>query len=217
MRANKHNEYAQNIYRPRKVLWFIVIAIIILFCTLIGFAIIKLFVKKPQKQQGQILKRSISSMEDKYRSSNVSVLLDKQNGWSVAEDNGNYAIKSLSNICSFTINTSKSVKDAIINKGTLDSSVNAELKSINDKLANQTLVINDTSSAFFDSNRGKIEFLQKDAEYQSSESGQHVVKVYGQWIGEYQVIIVNDCVKADFNNGQAPIEELLKTIKININ
>ena len=196
------------------------IGLIVLFFLII-ISVGSIFLLKPRKTAKQEpkadLNRSISTMENKYIGRVITYKFPTGGQWQrVDQQNGSeYTYKSAGS-CLVKFSTSNNVKSLVNSGATLNSQMISRLENINNSLNSKSLVLGTTASHEFNSNFGKTEFMTKDSEYTDNEGYKRNIRLYGQWIGDYQLFISTDCRSEDWANQQNSLNEFLDTVSINI-
>ena len=201
----------------RKTVYIGFIALFFFIIILVG-SVFLLRPRKTAKQEPRAdLSKSISTMENKYIGRVITYKFPTGGQWQrVEQQNGSeYTYKSSSS-CLVKFTTSDNVKSLINSGATLNSQMISKLESVNNSLNSKSLVLGTTASHEFNSNFGKTEFMTKDSEYTDNEGYKRNIRLYGQWIGNYQLFISTDCRAEDWANQQKSINEFLDTVSINI-
>jgi len=208
--------YEHEIAKRSRWIWLFCATVLIFAIGLVAFLLLNQ--KKEVVKTGQDLKNSISSLENRYVSKKIEFnVVNRQDDWSDinTELGPTYGLNNSS--CKITLISSDNVKTLVNSGSTLDSAINNQLEKTKDLSPDKNIVVGNTYSDKLISNKGDVEFMIKDAEYKASDGTTHSLKVYGQWIGDYQLFIRQDCSAGDFNDSKEKLESFINNLEIKIN
>jgi len=196
--------------------WLFVIMILVVAAGLGAFILLR--PKQQSTKTGQDLNNSISSYENRYVGKKIEYnLANIQNDWNKISGEGGSNYKLDESSCTSSLLSSDNVKSLINSGSTLASAINKQLEETKDSSPDKTIIIGNTYSANLSSNKGDLEFMIKDADYKAADGTSHKIKIYGQWIGDYQLFIRQDCTVGDFNNSKEKLESFIDRLAIIVN
>jgi hypothetical protein len=202
----------------KSYIWRWLFAIIILVVAVSLGAFISLRPKQQSTKTGQDLNNSISSYENRYVGKKIEYnLTNKQNDWVKISNEGGATYKLTGSSCTSSLLSTDNVKSLVNSGSTLASAINKQLEETKDSSPDKTIIIGNTYSANLSFNKGDLEFMIKDADYKAADGTTHKIKIYGQWIGDYQLFIRQDCTVGDFNNSKEKLESFIDSLGIIVN
>lgn len=208
--------YEHEIAKRNRWIWLFCATVLIFAIGLVAFLLLNQ--KKEVVKTGQDLKNSISSLENRYVGKKIEFnVVSRQYDWSDINSELGPAYRLNNSSCKITLISSDSVKTLVNSGSTLDSAINNQLEKTKDLSPDKNIVAGNTYSDKLISNKGDVEFMIKDAEYKASDGTTHSLKVYGQWIGDYQLFIRQDCSVGDFKGSKEKLESFINNLEIKIN
>ncbi len=205
-------------WRRKKLLIIIILSFILLFTAVSLFLVFENNKTKTKTEPKNDLKKSISTLENKYMGSKITLKINDNQGWNITSSNdpSNTIYKNSSGDCSISIGQNMNVKSDINSGRTLNSQIDEVFKAISKSLNSNNLAVGDTTTKEIESSKGKIEFVSKEASYTGNNGQAKTIGVYGQWIGDYEFIITAECPTENWNSNKSNIENFIDSINLGI-
>jgi hypothetical protein len=207
--------------KPKSKAWLIVLIVVIAILIISGVSIgFLLATRNTKKEPSKTLSKSLSSLENSYKNKTVAFQFPvSPQGWNteVFGKDGIYKYKYNTNSCQITFQQNKGVTQAISSGLTLDSEINSVIDGTSKLLTNNNLKVGSTGIHSFNTSDGKqVDLVTRQATYTGNDGVPYTIEVAGQWIGDYEFIIISACSTADWSQSNKIINDFLNKVSINI-
>jgi hypothetical protein len=207
--------------KPKSKGWLIALIVIIAIIVIGGIsaAFILTTINK-KKEPSTTLNKSLSSLENSYKGSTVALTFPASpQGWTAEAfgDNGIYKYKNNSNTCQVTFQQNKGVTEAINSGLTLNSEINSVIDGTAKLLTKNDLKVGSTGTHAYATSDGKqIDFVTRQATYSGNDGVPYTIEVAGQWIGDYEFIVISACSTADWSKSIDILNNFTKKVSLTI-
>lgn len=196
----------------------VTLVLVVILVVIAGFiAFIYPTINKKSEPQNSI-ESSFKSLESSYQDKSIKFIYPANNfGW-ILEESSNPNVKSYkynNSSCKAIFQTSDKVPEIITNGGNLNSAIDSYFKGIGNALKNNDLKTGSIGTHPFNTNtEGQINFITKQATYTGNDGVLYKAEVAGQWLGNYQFIVLTVCSQNDWSPSINAINSFLNNITL---
>lgn len=207
--------------KPKSKAWLIVLIVVVAILVIGGVSIVfVLTTVNKKKEPDKTLSKSLSSLENSYKDKTVSLTFPASpQGWTaeVFGDNGIYKYKYNSNTCQITFQQNKGVNQAINSGLTLDSEITSVIDGTAKQLTKNDLRVGSAGTHSYTTSDGKqVDFVTKQVTYTGNDGVPYTLEVAGQWIGNYEFVVLSACSTSDWAKSNKIINNFLSQVKLTI-
>lgn len=207
--------------KPKNKAWRIILIVIIAIVVIIAVTVIFLLTTiNKKKEPSTTLSKSLTSLENSYKGKTIAFAFPASpQGWKaeVFGDNGIYKYKNNSNTCQVTFQQNKGVTAAVNSGLTLDADINSVIDGTSKLLTKNDLKVGSTGTHAYTASDGKqIDFVTRQATYTGNDGVPYTIEVAGQWIGDYEFIVISACSTSDWNKSIDILNDFTKKVSLNI-
>lgn len=128
---------------------------------------------------------------------------------------GIYQYKMKTNTCQITLQQEKGAEAAGAAGQSIDSNIKRYYDDTKAALKNETMKYGPIAKSTIDTNQNsKIDLIRYQGTYSSSEGSEYTLQIGGQWVGDYQFLIISACSTSDWGKYQTEIQNFLDKTKL---